>query len=209
MIYGILIPIRDREWILMTNLRDYLGSMEPNQALTKLKEGNLRFVNDEAYSPRQSSEYRKTQISNQTPFCAVLACSDSRVPVEILFDQGIGDIFVVRVAGNVASETVMESLNFATHVLRISLIIVMGHQNCGVVNAITNHLADEDLEKIASLIHPAVFKKKSIKEAVIANVEAQVKNVKMHRLLQPQLKKRNLKICGAYYDFETGLVIFL
>jgi carbonic anhydrase len=181
----------------------------PHKALEKLIEGNKRFVNEEARSPRQSSECRKRQISDQNPFCAVLTCSDSRVPVEILFDQGIGDIFVVRLAGNVASDTAMESLDFAVHVLNVSLIVIMGHQNCGAVNAVINHLADQDLGKIASRIFPAVKEKKSLKEGVIANVEAQVETARSHLLLQPDLKNGRLQICGAYYDFETGLVSFL
>ncbi len=183
--------------------------ISPDKALNALKEGNTRFVKDEAHSPRQSSEYRKQQIADQKPFCAILTCSDSRLPVEILFDQGIGDIFVVRLAGNVASETAMESLDFAVHVLQTSLIVVMGHQNCGAVNAVINHLADEDLGEIASRIYPAIQGKKNMKEAVIANVEAQVKTVETHSLLQPELASGRLKICGAYYDFETGLVDFL
>lgn len=181
----------------------------PDIALEKLIEGNKRFVNEEAHSPRQSSECRKRQISDQNPFCAVLACSDSRVPVEILFDQGIGDIFVVRLAGNVASDTAMESLDFAVHVLKVSLIVVMGHQNCGAVNAVINHLADKDLGKIASRIYPAVLGKKTMKEAVISNIQAQVKTAETHHLLQHELVNGQLKICGAYYDFETGLVNFL
>lgn len=183
--------------------------ISPNNALEKLIEGNKRFVNEVARSPRQSSECRKRQISDQKPFCAVLTCSDSRVPVEILFDQGIGDIFVVRLAGNVASDTAMESLDFAVHVLKVSLIVVMGHQNCGAVNAVLNHLADEDLGKIATRIYPAVRGKNTIKEAVIANVHAQVETAKNHLLLQPELSGGQLKISGAYYDFETGLVTFL
>lgn len=183
--------------------------ISPKSALEQLIEGNKRFVSEAAHSPRQSSECRKRQISDQKPFCAVLTCSDSRVPVEILFDQGIGDIFVVRLAGNVASDTAMESLDFAVHILNVSLIVVMGHQNCGAVNAVLNHLADKDLGKIASRIYPAVQGKLSIKEAVIANVEAQVETARAHLLLQPELAEGRLKICGAYYDFETGLVNFL
>ncbi len=183
--------------------------MNPDKALATLKAGNLRFVNDEMRSPRQRSDCRKRQVDNQNPFCAVLTCSDSRVPVEILFDQGIGDIFVVRLAGNVASRIAMESLDFATHVLKISLIVVMGHQNCGAVNAVINHLADDDLGEISSLILSAISGKKTIKEAVIANIEEQTRIVQEHHLLQPQLKSGDLKVCGAYYDFETGLVTFL
>lgn len=182
--------------------------MKPDQALKLLKEGNLRFVKDTIQSPRKHAECRKKQIANQNPFCAVLACSDSRVPVEIVFDQSIGDLFVVRLAGNVASETAIESLDFAVHILNVSLIVVMGHQNCGAVHAVMNHLADEDLGEIASLIHPAIQEVKSIREGVIANVHSQVKLICDHSLLLPQLVEGNLKVCGAYYDFETGIVTF-
>lgn len=178
--------------------------MDSNSALIKLKEGNARFVNGQAQTPRQCAEWRKSVITTQNPFCAVLACSDSRVPVEILFDQGIGDIFVVRLAGNIASDTAVESLAFAAHILKVSLIVVMGHQNCGAVQAVINHLADIDLEQIGSRIRPSVEGKKTIKEAVIANVKQQVEKV------QENLRdQKNVKICGAYYDFESGLVDFL
>lgn len=183
--------------------------MKPDQAIETLKTGNLRFVNEQVRNPRQSSDYRKRQTETQNPFCAILACADSRVPVEILFDQGIGDLFVVRNAGNVASLTAIESLNFAAHALQVSLILVMGHQNCGAVNAVVNHLADDDLGRIASMISPAIAETKTIKEAVIANIESQVNTIESHCLIQPQLETGSLKVGGAYYDLETGLVTFL
>lgn len=186
-----------------------LRGMHPDLALEKLREGNIRFQQDAPESPRRRADCRKKQIGNQTPFCAILACSDSRVPVEILFDQGIGDIFVVRLAGNVASLSAMESLDFAVHVLKISLIVVLGHQNCGAVDAVIHHTADVDLGEIASIIQPTTVGKESLREAIMANVQAQVDRLKTHPLLQPELREKNLKICGGYYDFESGLVTFL
>lgn len=171
--------------------------------LAKLKAGNKRFFSNDLAGPRRSASIRKGQVGTQTPFCAILACADSRVPPEILFDQGIGDLFVVRVAGNVASDTVIESLDFAVDALSVPLIVVMGHQNCGAVSAVLNHTGDKELGTIASMIMPSTRDKTSLKEAIIANVKAQVETLKEKPLL------RQVNIVPAYYDFETGIVEFL
>ncbi|MEZ5315487.1 MAG: carbonic anhydrase [Chlamydiales bacterium] len=183
--------------------------MDANHALDLLKAGNARFVNEQPSNPRQNIAYRKSQILEQNPFCAVLTCSDSRIPVEILFDQGIGDLFVVRLAGNIASATAIESLDFAVHQFDISLIVVMGHQNCGAVQSVIEGATGQHLEKIGAYISQAVEgKKNTIKAAVIANVDAQLKIVRDRLLIERRLVNQ-LTICGAYYDFETGYVNFL
>lgn len=185
-----------------------LFGLNPQDALSKLKEGNIRFVNGQLLSPRRQPEIRATQIAKQNPFCAVLACADSRVAPEILFDQGIGDLFVVRLAGNVASESAIESLAYASDVLAVSLIVVMGHQNCGAVDAVMHGLAAEDLGKITDLIEPAVEGRQNLQEAILSNVRSQAKRLLSDSILQKRLNQKSLRVVGAYYDFESGRVNF-
>jgi carbonic anhydrase len=166
----------------------------------KLKAGNRRFL--------QGGVFRQELVAAQTPFCAIVACADSRVSPELIFDQGLGELFVVRVAGNVAAQVVVESLDFACNVLKVNVIVVMGHQNCGAVDAVWQHKGDKDLGTIANLIQPAVQNKKNLREAVISNVMAQIAKIKTDPALQSRLKDGSLKITGAYYNFDTGVVDF-
>ncbi len=168
--------------------------------LDKLIEGNRRFV--------QGGYPRKELIAAQHPFCAVLACADSRVAPELIFDQNLGDLFVVRIAGNVATRGIIESLDFASKILKVDLIVVMGHQNCGAVSAVIEHTADIELGSLYSYIQPSVQGITSLKEAVIANVKQQIRQIKADPILQPRFQDGSLKIKGAYYNFETGIVDF-
>jgi carbonic anhydrase len=175
-------------------------SMFGNNCLKKLQEGNHRFV---------KGDYpRKELIAAQYPFCAVLACADSRVAPELIFDQNLGDLFVVRIAGNVATKGIIESLDFASKILKIDLIVVMGHQNCGAVDAVIHHRADVELGSLYSYIQPSVQGIASLKDAVIANVKSQIARIKEDPLLQKRFNEGSLNIVGAYYNFETGLVDF-
>lgn len=168
--------------------------------LDKLKEGNLRFV---------KGDYpRKELIAAQYPYCAVLACADSRVAPELIFDQNLGDLFVVRIAGNVATKGIIESLDFASKILKIDLIVVMGHQNCGAVSAVMEHSADIELGSLYSYIQPSLQGITTLKEAIIANVKQQMKFIKADAILKTRFREGSLKIVGGYYNFETGLVDF-
>ena len=183
-------------YVICVNL-PLFGTMDN---LNKLKEGNRRFI--------QGDYPRKELIAAQYPYCAVLACADSRVAPELIFDQNLGDLFVVRIAGNVATRGIIESLDFASKILKIDLIVVMGHQNCGAVSAVMEHSADIELGSLYSYIQPSIQGISSIKEAVIANVRQQIKQIKADPLLQTRFHEGSLKILGAYYNFETGLVDF-
>lgn len=193
--------------ILFVSISSLFG-MNPQDALLKLKEGNTRFVNGQLLSPRRQPEIRATQVIKQNPFCAVLACADSRVAPEILFDQGIGDLFVVRLAGNVASKSAIESLDYASDILEVSLIVVMGHQNCGAVSAVLQGIAGEDLGTIADLIEEAVNGTTTLQEAIMANIRLQANRLIANPLLQKRLKQNSLRVVGSYYDFESGRVHF-
>lgn len=172
-----------------------------NDYISKLIQGNQRFITNDVI--------RRDLVSAQHPFCALLACSDSRVAPELIFDQGLGDLFVVRLAGNVASPEALESLDFAYTILGVKLIVVLGHQNCGAIQAVMQHTADQELGALATLIEPAVRNASSLEQAIAWNVREQVKIVKRDPDLQPHVEDGSLIVVGAVYNFDTGLVTFL
>ena len=119
-----------------------MNPLNSEQAILKLKEGNERFLSKKYGHPNQSAERQAEVVKGQHPFAAILTCSDSRVPPEILFDQGIGDLFIIRVAGNILTEEIMGSIEYAVTVLSVPLIVVLGHDSCGAVKATITALDD-------------------------------------------------------------------
>ena len=198
----------------MQNLK--LSSQE---ALDMLREGNARYASGNEQRPNQDRQRRSlTAWQGQQPFAAVLACSDSRVPVELLFDRGIGDIFVVRVAGNVAGGTEMGSIEYAVEHLGVSLIAVLGHTRCGAVTAVAKgEEVSGNMNALAELIAPAVARAKAeypgatgdllVYEAVKANVWiAAEKFFKSSAIIRREVKSGALAVIGAIYDIESGQV---
>lgn len=180
-------------------------------ALKKLIEGNQRFMDDKISCEERFNERRAALISKQDPFGIVLGCSDSRVPLELVFDQGVGDLFVVRVAGNVAGSTELESLEYALKHLNSVIILVLGHEGCAAVAAVLNNEA-KDFPEIAALIEPAVKSirdKKSIEQAVKANVRVVVDTIKKSKILNPIIQENNISVVGGYYHLESGRVEIL
>jgi carbonic anhydrase len=185
-----------------------------DQALTKLMEGNRRFIQNKRTNPHQSLKYLQSISEEQKPFAAMLGCADSRLPLEAIFDQGFGDLFVVRDAGNVATAEETGSLEFGTLVLGAKVIMVMGHYGCGAVKATLQ--GEEVPGKIGSIleqIQPAVkdFQgqqedKEALKKATQANVMYQVEKLKQSPVLSELIASNQLKIVGGYFDFETGEV---
>jgi carbonic anhydrase len=184
-----------------------------------LRQGNSRYAAGNEQRPNQDRQRRSlTAWQGQQPFAAVLACSDSRVPVEILFDRGIGDIFVVRVAGNVAGGTEMGSIEYAVEHLGISLIVALGHTRCGAVTAVVKgEEVSGNINALAELIAPAVARAKAdypgatgdllIYEAVKANVWiAAEKFFKSSAVIRREVKSGGLAVMGAIYDIESGQV---
>jgi carbonic anhydrase len=188
-------------WLIVSLLMGMLELYGNESAMQRLIDGNRRFV--------QAQPMKQELITAQNPFCAILACADSRVSPELIFDQGLGDLFVVRIAGNVASQEVLESLDFASNTLNVELILVMGHQNCGAVTAVLEHKGDKELGSITTMIRQATRGTKNLKEATIANIKAQVAIIQSHSALQSRLKDGSLRVEGAYYDFDTGTVDFI
>lgn len=189
--------------------------MSADQALQKLKEGNKRFVSGKTIHPNQSSERRADVLKGQHPFAVVLGCADSRVPPEILFDQGIGDLFILRVAGNIADDALLASMEYAVDHLEVPLLLVLGHQKCGAVQAaLQGGEAHGHLGCLMEALRPAVEIGRSrpgdpVENTVMANVERVVRELRSSEpILAKAVKKGGLKILGAHYSLENGQVEF-
>ena len=189
-----------------------------SDALQRLRDGNDRFVNGR--SSLESSGYSKRPdvSEGQSPFAIVLACSDSRVPVEQLFDQGIGDLFVIRVAGNVAAPTQIGSIEYAATQLGTGLIVVLGHSGCGAVAATLSEMAGDadirspNLRAIVDRIRPALASGDSddLDDAVLANVRHSVARLAYgSSTLEQLVADGSVNVVGASYSLETGKVEFL
>lgn len=187
----------------------------PDQALALLKEGNQRFIDTKTKHPNLSKERRQLLTSSQAPFATILSCSDSRVPPEVIFDQGLGDLFIVRSAGNTVDKLGIGSIEYAAAVLDSPLIVVMGHGSCGAVSAaisgkpLPGHI--QDVAKSITLVgnDKSCTMKDKLDCAIIGNVEAVVEQLTNSQpILAPMLKAGSIKIVGAYYDLESGKVVF-
>jgi carbonic anhydrase len=188
------------------------SAMNPDKALTLLTEGNERFVENKRKYPNQEWT-RITEVApSQAPFAAILGCADSRVPAEIVFDRGFGDIFVCRVAGNVATPEEIGSLEFAALVLGVKVIMVLGHERCGAVKAaIQGGELPGDIGSLTEAILPAVESSKNqagdpVENAVKANVRLQANRLKASPVLNQLIEEGKLKIVGGHYDLDTGEV---
>jgi len=194
------------------------AKISPAAALQRLQEGNARYV---AGKPqvRDFSPSRAARAAGQAPFAAILACADSRVAPEILFDQGLGDLFVVRVAGNVVETEGLASLEYAVHYLGVSLIMVMGHSSCGAVEAAISVERDGTqlpghLPGLIDAIVPAVKEVRQdpagqlLERATAANVRQAVGQLSASSpLLAPAVASGKLQVAGSVYDIASGRVV--
>jgi len=190
--------------------------VSPDAAIKRLVEGNQRFVQGNRLNPNQSRLRLQETAVAQYPFAAILGCSDSRVPAEIVFDQGLGDLFVVRIAGNIAALEAIGSLEYATAVLGAQTIVVLGHARCGaVLAAIKGDPLPGRIGIFVEDIKPAIerIRKKTgnIEEnAVIANVQYQVARLaESSTILANLIKEGKLKIVGGHYDLAKGKITLL
>ena len=198
----------------MHNVMEENSSSE--KALKRLMAGNTRYVKSGLSHPRQTTERRIELRDGQRPFAVILGCSDSRVPPELIFDQGLGDLFVVRVAGNIIDPVVLSSIEYAASHLHTPLIMVLGHSECGAVQTTVD---GDDLEghlpTLAGAISPAVEKIRDQPGDIVNN--AARLNAKMVSeqlscttpILSELVHKDYLRIVPAYYDLETGVVEIL
>ena len=199
------------------------------EALNWLKKGNGRYVKS-LTEAEQSMQTRPELVEEQHPFAIILGCSDARVPVEIVFDQGLGDLFVIRVAGNIVAPSQIGSIEFAVEKFGTRLVVVLGHSNCGAVTACVDAIINPEqnytpnLQSIVDRIRPSVYNLHELATATGANIDAQElvdrsisANVRMSvsqlkhgsRLLEDMHTNGDLLIVGAEYDLKTGKVEFL
>ena len=189
------------------------------EALERLREGNRRFATDASTSASTGFRTRRLETApNQEPFAVILGCADSRVAPELLFDQGIGDLFIVRVAGNVVGgggALVKGSIEYGVAELGAPLVMVLGHTECGAVKAAIKHLDDKDplpgaIGELVNRIRPAVIKAQSmpgdrLDNAIRANVALGVGTLRgLQPILAPAVKRGQVKVVGALYDLRTG-----
>jgi carbonic anhydrase len=187
----------------------------PAVALEMLIAGNARFVARLRQNPNQDFA-RVTEVAEtQKPFAAILGCADSRFPAEIIFDRGIGDLFVCRVAGNVATPEEKGSLEFGTLVLGAKVLMVVGHENCGAVKAaIAGSPVPGQIGSLIDSIKPAVESSKNqpgdkVANAVKANIVLQAKRLKQSPVISDLIQQGKLLVIGGYYDLDTGFVTII
>jgi len=195
-------------------------------ALERLREGNRRFAaRDSGLESRSARTHRGDLASGQEPFAAILGCSDSRVPVEIVFDQGLGDLFVIRVAGNVVAPSQIGSVEFAAERFGTRLVVVLGHSRCGAIQATLEQLQrpsenqSRNLHSIVDRIRPSVEgllatelrrdPETLVRQAVRANIRASVSHLRHgSQLIEQLVRSSGLLVVGAEYSLETGIVDF-
>lgn len=190
-----------------------MSDVSGNEALEKLLEGNRRFAADEMINPNRSPKRREEIRCGQDPFSIVVTCSDSRIAPVVIFDQGLGDIFVVRVAGNIVDKADAGSIEYAAKHLNVKLVLILGHSNCGAVGAAADCVEVEgDIGYVVDAIKPAVDRVKGCKEnmgdaAARENVAMTVERLRSrHPVFSRLVEHEGLVIAGGFYDLETGLV---
>jgi carbonic anhydrase len=184
------------------------SSLEPSEVLDRLRKGNRRYVSDTLLHPNRSSDRREEVSQGQNPFAIIVGCSDSRVAPEIIFDQGLGDLFIVRVAGNVVGPIELDSIEYSVKYLGSSLILVMGHESCGAVTAVFEGKT-KDIEEVANLMTPSMKGATTVEEAVKANVRYTVARLKKSILIQRLIAEGKLDVAGSYYHLGSGIVEIL
>ena len=192
-------------------------SVTPAQAQQNLVAGNARFVAGKSMHPHQTPAVRAQLVNGQAPFAVIVGCSDSRTAPEILFDEGLGDLFIIRVAGNVIDDQSIGSVEYAVEHLHSPLVVVMGHSTCGAVGAARDAVAahghaDGHIESLVQAIRPAV--EQTAGQDAAATCKANVRNVvnalrDSQPILHHMVEHGDVRIVGAYYDLESGVVTFV
>jgi carbonic anhydrase len=199
-------------------------NLTPDSAFNELVAGNKRFASQKTLGANRGTFRLREVAQGQKPFAAILGCADSRVPSEIIFDQGLGDLFVVRVAGNVATSEEIGSLEYGTLVLGAKVLLVLGHEKCGAVKAaIDNQPVPGRIGAILEHIQPAVASTAQssdrlavaststqssdrLKDTTIANIKNQIAILKSSSVISELVASKKLKIVGGFYDLDTGLM---
>ena len=197
----------------MCKSQSHVAPATPQEALAELVAGNERYVNEKSIHPHGGMDRVAETAPHQAPFAAVVGCSDSRVPVELLFDQGIGDIFVIRTAGNnVNSEMVMGSVDYAVEHLGVKVVLVLGHGSCGGVTGAISEGEEEHgnigslLSTIRNDVSQYVGKTDSLEAAIHHHAHVQVDRIIAYPHVSEKIEKGELLVKQAYYDVHTGKV---
>lgn len=201
--------------------------LDAQAALQRLKEGNQRFVSEALASEAVATPSRRREVAAaQEPFAIILGCSDSRVPAEIIFDQGLGDLFVIRVAGNIVAPSQVDSVEFAAERYDTQLVVVLGHSSCGAILATIEQLGravgeqSRNLRSIVDRVRPSVEPLLAtdigrnhdalVRHAVRANIRSSVSQLRSgSRMLEQLIRGQGLRVVGAEYDLDSGVVEFL
>lgn len=206
---------------MKTLTKEMQNAITPDMALELLKEGNKRFINNLKANRNLLQQANETS-EGQHPFAVILSCIDSRTSAEIIFDQGLGDIFSIRIAGNILNEDILGSMEFACKVAGSKIIAVLGHSQCGAVKGACDHVEMGNLTTLLSKIRPAIDDETSIlknrkssnpefvEKVTLINVQRVMKEI-MGRspILKEMLEKGEIKLVGGVHDLPTGEVIFL
>lgn len=193
----------------------------PAEAILELKRGNSRFYSMHSTAQNVGPIERRSQIASQTPFAAILGCSDSRVPLEFIFDQGPGNLFITRVAGNVCGPNTLASLEYAVCHLKTQLVLVLGHESCGAVAAalLPKSVRDTETEHVRALLElivpgieglPVIRDRiAKMREAAIANVREQVYQVRKNAVMREYIAAGKIAVVGGFYSISSGAVDIL
>ncbi|MBK7182469.1 MAG: carbonic anhydrase [Bacteroidetes bacterium] len=198
------------------------ATITPSRALEILKEGNMRFVNNLKANRNLLQQANDTR-DGQWPFAVILSCIDSRTSAELIFDQGLGDVFSIRIAGNIVNTDIIGSIEFACKVAGSKLIVVMGHTQCGAIKGACNHVEMGNLTELLSKIQPAIYQERTITDpekrnaknevfvenVTTLNVKRSVKTIiDRSYILEQMIENGEIAIIGAKHDLDTGIVEF-
>lgn len=205
---------------MRTHSKETQSSLTPEMALQILREGNDRFVRNLKANRNLLQQVNET-ATGQFPFATILSCIDSRTSAELIFDQGLGDIFSIRIAGNILNEDILGSMEFATKVVGTKIIVVLGHTKCGAVVGACNHVELGNLTTLLKKIQPAIELENTTKEnrngsnvefvshVTENNVHLTIERIRKESPIIAELEEKNaIKIVGGMYDVENGLVTF-
>ncbi|NQS96936.1 MAG: carbonic anhydrase [candidate division Zixibacteria bacterium] len=197
-------------------------TITPQEALIKLKRGNERFITEKSTFPRVNAQRRsETTAKGQKPFATIITCSDSRTPPEYIFDQGIGDLFVIRVAGNICDKAALGSVELGVEHIGTSLVVVLGHRNCGIISmAIENIEMSEAVDGITAKIKPAILSVRTKNPELTGAelLEAAAKENALNamndiingsQIIRRAVRLKRVELTAAYYDIENGEIEWL
>jgi carbonic anhydrase len=205
---------------MKTQTKETQASLTPRMALEILQEGNSRFINN-LKAQRDLLEQVNATRDGQWPFATILSCIDSRTSAELIFDQGLGDVFSVRIAGNIVNTDILGSMEFACKVAGSKIIVVLGHSKCGAVKGACDHVEMGNLTELLAKLQPAVYQEKEtltdrtskndyfVENVAAINVRRSVKNIiERSFILEQMIENGEIGVVGAMYNIETGKVDF-